>query len=465
MEKRPNFLFLFSDQHRGDWMPYDAEIKRKLGVEELRLNMPNIRGLMDCGTAFTTAVSPAPLCAPARACLASGKRYKNCRVYSNSTNYDTRLETFYEKLRDSGYYVSGVGKFDLNKADLEWGDGYHPLLCQLGFSDAADSEGKMDAVWAALRNQPGPYGRMLQEKGWLEKHVEDMIHRGGNVHPTPLPDELYADNWITKQSLERIDGLPKDRPWFLQVNFSGPHDPWDITEKMKASVSERTFPDAADCTICGENQKVRQNYAAMIENIDRCIGELLEAVKRRGDWDNTIVIYSSDHGEMMGDHDRYGKSKPEQGSIHIPLVIDTSRFGGKEGVCAQAPVELQDLAATFLDYAGLPVEESMESVSLKSVINGERDAVREYGISELINPDPKGLIRSFGTITDGRYKLIMRVGEPERLYDLNEDPFETNDLAAVRPEEVKRLKQAFGQRGEKKDPVIELYVKSFHAMG
>jgi len=74
LEKRPNFLFLFSDQHRGDWMPYDKEIKRKLGVEDLELKMPNIRSLMDHGTAFTEAVSPAPLGAPARACLAAGKR-------------------------------------------------------------------------------------------------------------------------------------------------------------------------------------------------------------------------------------------------------------------------------------------------------------------------------------------------------------------------------------------------------
>lgn len=465
MEKRPNFLFLFSDQHRGDWMPYDKEIKRKLGVEDLELKMSNIRSLMDHGTAFTEAVSPAPLCAPARACLAAGKRYKNCRVYSNNTNYDAGLETFYGKLKNHGYYVSGVGKFDLNKADLEWGNGYHPLLQQIGFSDAADSEGKMDTVWAALKDQPGPYGRMLKERGWLDRHVEDMIHRGGNTYPTPLPDELYADNWITRESLEMIKGLPRERPWFLQVNFSGPHDPWDITESMKNAVSDRSFPDAPGCTFCGDNQKVRQNYAAMIENIDRCIGEILEAVKARGDWENTIVVYGSDHGEMMGDHNLYGKSKPEQGSVHIPLVIDASRFGGKRAVCNETPVELQDLAATFLDYAGLPVEESLESLSLKPVLNGTEPYVRKYGISELINPDPKGLIKSFGTITDGEYKLIMKVGEPERLYDLSTDPFEMHDLAASRPEEVKRLKLAFGQRGEKLDPAIELYVKSFHARG
>ncbi len=463
MVKKPNFLFLFSDQHRGDWMPYDTTTKQKLGVEALELNMPNIRGIMDRGTSFSCAVSPAPICAPARACLASGLRYKNCRVYHNNVNFDAGLKTFYGELQKAGYFVCGAGKFDLNKADLEWGDGYHSLLQQIGFSDAADSEGKMDTIWAAMRNQPGPYGRMLKEAGWLEEHIEDMLHRGGNAYPSPLPDELYADNWITRKSRDIIEKLPKDRPWFMQINFSGPHDPWDITKDMKDKISERIFPYAEDCSIGEKNHEVRQNYAAMIENIDQCIGELFETLKQHGDLENTIIIYGADHGEMMGDHDLYGKAKPEQGSIHIPLVIDASYFSGKQGICNHTPVELQDLAATFLDYAGLAHEESLEAVSLKPILDGKTDRVREYAISELINPNPTGLIRSFGTVTDGKLKLIMRVGEADRLYDLSVDPFEKKDIAMQQPAEVERLKIAFGQRGVKLDPAIELYIKSFHA--
>ncbi len=465
MERLPNILFLFSDQHRGDWMPYDTATKSKLGVEALDLNMPNIRGIMDRGTAFSCAISPAPICAPARACLAAGRRYKKCRVYTNNVNFDAELETFYRQLQNSGYFVSGAGKFDLNKADLDWGDGYHPLLQRIGFSDAADSEGKMDTIWAAMKDQPGPYGRMLKEAGWLEQHIEDMLHRGGSAHPTPLPEEHYADNWIARESSNMIQNLPKDRPWFMQINFSGPHDPWDITQEMKAKVSEKKLPDAADCTIHDENRKVRQNYAAMIENIDLRIGEILNVLKQQGDLEHTIIVYGADHGEMMGDHNLYGKAKPEQGSIHIPLVIDASHFGGKQGVCNHTPVELQDLAATFLDYAGLAPEESLESVSLKPILDGKKDRVREYGISELINPNPSGLFQSFGAITDGRLKLIMKAGVKDRLYDLSADPFEENDIAAQNPEDIERLKKAFGQRGEKMDPAIELYVKSFHARG
>lgn len=465
MEKKPNFLFLFSDQHRGDWMPYHADIKKEMGVEELELRLPYLRQIMDQGTSFTCALSPAPICAPARACLASGLRYKNCRVYSNNVNYDPKLPTFYRQLKDCGYYVSGVGKFDLNKADLEWGDGYHPVLEKLGFCEGADSEGKMDTIWAALKGQLGPYGQMLKKQGWLEEHVEDMIKRGGGTQATPLPDELYADNWITSKCCSMISKLPKEQPWFMQVNFSGPHDPWDITKKMKTTMCGRKFPDAADCNFSAENQEVRKNYGAMIENIDQCIGQILNAVKSRDELENTIIVYASDHGEMMGDHGQYGKAKPGQGSVHIPLVIDASSFGGVCGQINRTPVELQDLAATFLDYAGARIADNMESMSLRPIVSGKCKSVRRYGIAELVNPNPKGIIHSFGVITDGRYKLIMRDGQEDELYILPEDPFEMNNVASRYPEIVSDLKLAFGQRGGKLHPAMERYASSFQVRG
>ena len=464
MSKKPNFLFLFSDQHRGDWMPYDSEIKRQLGVENLELNMPTIRALMDNGTSFTHAVTPAPICAPARACLAAGKRYKNCRVPVNQVNYDPNLEPFYKKLNVAGYYVCGVGKFDLNKGDLYWGNGYHEVLERSGFSHTMDSEGKMDTIWAALQKKPGLYGQLLLKNNLLEQHIEDMIKRGGGDHPTPLPDEFYADNWVTQNGIDMLENMPKDQPWFMQVNFSGPHDPWDITVSMKEAVKDRSFPIAADCTD-EKNKGVRQNYAAMIENIDKNMGLIIEAVKRRGDYENTIIVYSSDHGEMMGDHNLYGKSKPEQGSIHIPLVIDASRFGGVKGKSNRTPVELQDLAVTFLDYAELSPESSLESMSLRPIVAGESDKVRDYAISELITPNPTGLYNTFGTISDGKYKLIMRNGAQDRLYDLSVDPFECSDISQSNQETVEKLKKAFGERGQRPNPVAAAYAQAFSVYG
>ena len=463
MDKRPNILFVFSDQHRGDWLPYDDETRRKLGVEDLHLETPVLRGMMDRGTAFTCAISPSPVCAPARACLASGMRYKNCRVASNKVNYDPALKTFYAKLKEAGYYVGGCGKFDLNKADLVWDDAF---LQSLGFTHTEDSEGKMDTIWAAIQQKPGPYGEMLADKGWLAAHKEDMLSRGGTDVTTPLPDELYADNWIIAKGLRMLEEAPKDQPWFLQVNFSGPHDPWDITKSMKEKMKDRVFPDAADCTITEINQGVRQNYAAMIENIDEGIGRMIDVIEKRGETGNTLVIYASDHGEMMGDHNMYGKSKPEFGSVHIPIVIDASHLGGKAGILNETPVELQDLAATFLDYAGLP-HDGMESCSLRPIAEGTAERVRKYAVSELAVPRPKTLDREFATVTDGEFKLIMEPGKADRLYRISEDPFEMKDVAESMPEKVEELKKGYGERVVSRSPemiaALQAYAKSFQA--
>lgn len=260
-----------------------------------------------------------------------------------------------------------------------------------------------------------------------------------------------------------ISELPDDRPWFLQLNFSGPHDPWDITQEMYSAIQERSFPPAAECPQeeLVHNRAVRKNYAAMIENIDRQIGLCINELTRRQMLDNTIIIYAADHGELMGDHGLYGKSRPEQGSIHIPLVIDASHLGGVRDKYLHTPVELQDLAATFLDYAGVDIPENWESRSLRPLAEGTAQMVRETALSELITRG-KGPLKSFGCVTDGTWKLIMRPNQPDRLYFLEDDPFECRDVINEHPQQAERLREAFDKRGVKKHPALQKYTQSFH---
>ncbi|SCJ64711.1 Choline-sulfatase [uncultured Clostridium sp.] len=439
-------------------MPYDEETKKRLGVSELELRMPSIGRMMQCGTTFTHAISPAPVCAPARACLASGQNYRKCRVYQNNVNYDPALPSFYGMLREDGYYVTGVGKFDLNKGDLTWGN-----LKEYGFSDAKDSEGKMDTIWASMHGKPGPYGQILENAGWMEKHMDDMIHRGRKDIVTPLPDEYYADNWIGQQAVECIEKLPADQPWFMQINFSGPHDPWDVTESMKNSVRNRKFPDAAECDFAESNQGVRQNYAAMIENIDRNIGRCIEELEKREMLDNTILIYSADHGEMMGDHGKYGKSKPEQGSIHIPLVIDSSHYSSTERQRADSPVQLQDLAATFLDYAGITACKELDSRTLRPVVDGREKSVRKCAVSELIVRREMEPFESFLAITDGEWKAIFSPGKGNRLYHLLTDPFECRNLCDENADQIHYLRLLLSDQQGPPNKIFQEYKKSFDA--
>ncbi len=316
--------------------------------------------------------------------------YNHIEAYNNGFNYPLTQPTFYSLLKQNGYSVGGVGKFDLHKPVLFWGkSGWINQLEILGFTDAVDSEGKYDAVFSSFKEPRGPYGNYLHEHGLLGIHRADYIKRYYNVYETsetPLPHDAYADNWVTKNAVDLLlSYTKKQNPWFLMVNFSGPHDPWDITREMKRLHNDTIFPEPVQYAGNSNSiHEVRRNYGAMLENIDTQIGHLVAALKATGQLENTIIIYASDHGEMLGDHNMFFKCKPQFGSISIPLVI--SGEGTFKGNISNELVQLHDLAATILDFADIPIPEEMDSVSLKDLATKEHAAgVREYQAIMLCN--------------------------------------------------------------------------------
>jgi arylsulfatase len=434
--KQPNILFLFPDQHRGDWMPYDPETNKRIGMEALPIRLPHVQQLMKEGVTFTRAITPSPLCAPARACLAAGVRYEACGVPSNAADYPLEQRTVYSALRESGYSVGGVGKFDLHKNTEFWGlDGWIPDLDTLGFTHGIDNAGKLDAFRSGAKEPQDPYMNYLYEHGLAELHLRDMEGRRGdnktNTQPTPLPDEAYCDNWLTRNGVQMLRNFPQDKPWFLAVNFTGPHHPWDVTAGMKKRWENTDFPQPTQCSVemLDTYNRIRQNYAAMLENIDYNIGLLLDEVKARGEWEQTLIIYSSDHGEMLGDYDAFNKMRPERGSVDIPLVIKGP--GIQQGKVSEALVELQDLTATMLDYAGGSLSANSESVSLKPQLTGADTAHRSYQYSAL---------GDWKMAAVESYKLIVQDHQADRLYHTATDPWETVNVASQHPEIVADLK-------------------------
>ncbi|MCB8980240.1 MAG: sulfatase-like hydrolase/transferase [Ardenticatenaceae bacterium] len=467
---QPNILLLLSDQHRPDFLTINSDIP---------VRNPNIANLAAQGMNFTNAVCASPTCAPSRACLASGKSYHRAGVPSNQFNYPLDQPTFYGALRDNGYHVAAVGKFDLHKPEFAWGlDGTH-LLNEWGFSEGVDSEGKIDAIRAVTGAWPvgyasfyqrkggrigeymskiladypykdcapeakaaGPYTAYLQSNGLLDTHVQDIWfrHPYTSTAPTPLPEHAYGDTWIANQGLALLENFAADKPWFLQVNFAGPHDPVDVTEAMHKRWWDVDFAPPVDSTEfdAATHNEIRRNYAAMIENIDTQVGRYLDLLAARGELENTIVIYASDHGEMLGDHNLWMKSVPYHPSISVPLVI--SGPGIAQNVVSEALVSLHDLAATFLDYAGLAVPEAMDSVSLQPVLSGEQVAHRDVVFSSLLDWD---------AVYNGRFKFIQYQDGRTLLFDLREDPHETNNLAEQQPELCSQMAQAISEMKKK----------------
>jgi len=458
MNDKPNFLFFFPDQHRGDWMPYSKDVFKIMGMDELPLRMPNLKKLMNKGITFTNAITSSPLCAPARACLASGLRYRDCRVAGNYENYPVDQKTYYSVLKGSGYSVGSVGKLDLHKPSHSWGlNGWIPDLEKMGFTHVIDNEGKWDAIQSVImekddkgrkkRVKPinfkpkGPYLKYLADNDLLITHVNDFNKRFGkknlNSDPTPLPEHAYCDNWLTNNAINMLRGFPKDKPWHLVMNFTGPHDPWDVTKRMKKAWEGVSFPspNKGDEVKIEEEIKVRQNYAAMLENIDRNIGLILEEVEKRGELDNTIVIYSSDHGEMLGDFESYGKTRPYRGSVKIPLIVTGPNI--KKGIYSDALVELQDLTLTIIDYAGARMEEAKDSLSLRHILEGNDKIHRTYQISAL--DLSKVGVKEWKMISDGELKLVVENGVTYKIYNLKDDPWENSDISEKHPQILKKL--------------------------
>ena len=421
---RPNILFLFPDQWRPDWVGY---------LKQVPVRTPNLDALAARGTVCTGAITPSPLCAPARGALAMGLEYAQSPIKTNEDCVPLGGDFFYKRLREAGYYVMGCGKFDLSKGAADWGaDGKHRLpggttrLADWGFNDGIDNSGKFDAFGAHKKGDNCPYLDFLKKHSLLETHLRDFQQRKGkamygNSKPTPLPDFAYADNWITRNATALLESAPPGKPWFLQVNFNGPHNPVDVTSAMRAAWKDASLPlphpNKSGLTD-EELLDARRNYAAMIENIDKRIGELIALLRKRGELERTLIIFSSDHGEMLGDHGRFAKSVPWEASAGVPLLA--SGPGVKAGAVLDGPCATLDLGATFLDYAGLGTK-FHQSLSLRKALAGEEALPRRVVHS--------GLGR-WRMAFDGRYVLFRdypKNGETH-FYDLRRDPDEQQDV-------------------------------------
>ncbi len=432
--RRPNILFLFPDQLRWDYVGYAGHTPTET---------PHLDELARDGVRFDHAIAPAPLCAPCRACIATGREYPRNPVPSNNIDLPLDADTLYRRLRDqAGYHVAGCGKFDLHKSTLAWNLDGSRCLADWGFSEGIDNEGKWDGVTSGREKPAGPYLRMLDERGLRERYIDDMDRRrppkGHKLatHPCPLPDDAYGDNWVGANALKLLQRTPEGKPWFLQVNFPGPHDPWDVTETMKTWYAGTTFPaphenDRDDPEAVNA---VRRNYAAMTTNIDRWIGILKDALRERGELDNTLIIFASDHGEMLGDREAWGKTRPDRQSTQVPLVVWGPKIGIGRGLRHSGPATILDIAATVLEAAGSPIPSDWDSRSLGPALQGRAESYRDVAISGLKN---------WRMATDGRWKLVHWLNEDRfALYDLETDPQETTNLMGEAPEVEARLKAA-----------------------
>ena len=474
---RPNFLVLFPDQWRHDWTPDNAALTN--------LSMPTWASLRARGTHFTKAFVPAPLCAPSRACLAGGREYDAAGVPDNFSNdYPVNQTTFMALLARAGYEVMTSGKDDLTKATGPSIDGsFHAAA--LGFTAYARCDGKDDATGATPHDPYGAYCAARWEivggknETLFDVYNNDMhscAKNGGSsgydcAAASPMPQESYEDNYVANNAVALLKNKSKGTPWFLQVSFPGPHPPFVVTAGMMARTAGLAYPLAVDnkAMTADVQHIVRSDYAAELENLDTMFARVLAAIPA-DELANTFIIIASDHGEMLGDHDDWGKTMPWQGSVSVPLVVLGPGLPAG-GATVGEPVGTMDIAGTVLELAGVAPAPNMTTVSLMPLLGG--GAYRHFVSSGLGDWRAVAMKRPDGThlklvccaagkcpgqprndtsvfVGDsgedaGRYAAAtagQRVHVPPRaaqkgnhtvlLFDIDADPYDMDDLSTTR---------------------------------
>lgn len=444
--EKPNVLFIMDDQHRFDY----------LGCAGASfIDTPNLDRLAERGMMFTHCMTNAPICTPARIGLATGLHPFRVGSLDNRSFLPRSATTYYQRLRDHGYRVGCIGKLDLAKPDNYNGRyGDRPCVFGWGFTHPEECEGKMHA--GSSKTPIGPYTHYLQERGLLEDFHDDYRARAAKgwikdaSHDSVLPTDAFEDSYIGTRAADWIEKVPDDFPWHLFVSFAGPHDPFDPPTEYAERYRGAEMPEPIPPQPQGKpnayaaKQKglepaeiavTRRQYCAAIELIDHQVGLMLDALEQRGQLDSTLIVFASDHGEMLGDHGQYTKNVAYESALHVPLLI--AGPGIPNGKVSGTLVELNDVNPTICEAAGVPRQEDIDARSLFPFMRGTTDTHRQDALS---------VLKHFQCLRTDTHKLIINHNDCAELYDLVHDPEETNNIAEQNPDFVRELNKRMRAR-------------------
>lgn len=437
MEK-PNILLVMVDQLRADCTGF-------MGHKIVKT--PYIDSLATTGAVFENTYCATPTCVPARASLFTGLEPKNHgRVgYQDgvSWNYETTLAS---ELSKNGYYTQCVGKMHV-----------HPLRNLLGFHNIELHDGYLHYY----RNSNKPicehqyfaddYLYWLKNECGIETDVLDTGIECNSwiTRNWPYEEKYHPTNWVTTRAIDFLRRRDTSKPFFLMASYVRPHPPFDppkyyldlykdveMEESPIGDWVDKTISEKSGTYFCSDiapNDKeiIRQakmGYYACITHLDHQIGRLIEMLKEYNVYDNTIVIFVSDHGEMLMDHNLFRKSLPYEASCHIPLVISggyTAFSPYARGKCYQGVAELMDIMPTILDMANLKVPENIDGKSLKPILQNKQENVREFLHGEHFLGGGRAV--HFVVSENDKYIWFSNDGK-EQYFDLKNDPNECKNL-------------------------------------
>jgi len=413
--QRPNVVFILSDDQRPDTV-------HALGNPHIRT--PHLDRLAEGGAAFTRAVAPNPICTPSRAEILSGCTGFRNGVLDFGRRIDTALTLWPQAMRDAGYDTCYVGK---------WHNKGRPS--DHGYAETVGLFTGGGGKWA--KDQVDHHGRPVTGyRGWVFQTDDGRKFPERGVGLTPDISEAFADAAI--EAIRR----QRDRPLFLHVNFTAPHDPLLMPTGYEGMYDPDAIPLPGNFrpehpfdhgNLRGRDEEllpwprtpkdVREDlavYYAVISHMDAQIGRIVAALDAAGMRRNTLLIFTSDQGLAIGSHGLRGKQNMYDHTVGVPLILNGP--GVPRGRRFDAQVYLRDLYPTVCDLAGVPVPESVEATSFAPVLRGRKASIRAETFGYF--RDVQRMIR-----TD-RWKLIVYPTIDRRqLFDLAADPLETHDLS------------------------------------
>jgi arylsulfatase len=432
-DQRPNVVLIMADQLRADCLGcYGNKAVETEYIDYLASE----------GTLFENAYSPSPSCIPARTCLMTGMTPWNTGILGMGEGQGRVTTGFAHtlpgELSNAGYHTQGVGKMHFSPQRSL--NGFHHTVLDESLRKE-DKNFKSDYHEWFEKNRTGDYGPVdhgISFNSWMAR-------------PFQAPEFLHPTNWTVNQAISFLERRDPSKPFFLKVSFARPHSPYDpplwYYEKYKSK--DLPLPYIGDWAHIHDDERFAKNpdawhgrlpiekvmearagYYGSIHHIDHQIGRLMQFMSRymKSEMNNTMFIFTSDHGDMLGDHHMWRKTYAYEGSARIPLIVKLpSSMKIKQAEICDKPVTLYDIMPTVLDLVGAPIPSTVNGASLLPLTQGKDAPWRDVVHGEHSACYSKEEEMQF--VTDGKFKYIWfpRTGR-EQFFRLTEDRSESKDL-------------------------------------
>ena len=416
-DSRPNIVLIMSDQHRRDALGCTGHPHAKT---------PNLDRIADGGAVFENFYSNAPLCLPARMSFLTGQHPCEHECWTNHDALPSQVSTFAHSLGIAGYETVLSGRMHIVGPDQHHGFEQRPI---------ADFRGtwlwggwKLKPVLGDLVDTPGANRASMEKsgQGWTGYMEYDELIRDTTVE------------WINGRNQRK-----EDRPFCLVAGFVAPHCPFVCPPQyFERHYEEMTLPDVSEGDLARlhpvhkamrENSKIedltdeeirrtRAAYYGLLEWFDGLVGDVMRVLDDNGMLENTVVIYTSDHGDQLGDHGLWWKSTFYESSVGVPFIVSWPGHV-ESGRRIHQNASLMDLAPTLADIGGGPELPNASGTSLRQLLEGEDPSWPNEVFAEMLDGHgPRRMVRS------GEWKFSEYHGHPSTLYNLREDPQELKNL-------------------------------------